>query len=208
MLQTHRSSSASDRPHRVPSKSFPLRRARTAIGSGSEATTAGTSPVDEGEVEASGAQLGELSAGVPLEQRSAQPRVRVPDQGERRDEDTLARRKVEADAQLPVRRGPGLPGRRDGPVKLAGQWRGFPAERLARGREPHAVRGAGDEFHPDAALKLPQLQAQRRLRDAQPGGGPAEVQLLGEHEEGRDVSQLHRAIISVIRGDCCLATGG
>jgi hypothetical protein len=33
------------------------------------------------------------------------------------------------------------------------------------------------------------------------------VQLLGEHEEGRDVSQLHRAIISVIRGGLLLGYG-
>jgi hypothetical protein len=128
---------------------------------------------------------------MPLMQRGAHLRVRVPHQGERRHEHPLAGREVEADAQPAAGGRAGLPGRLDGPVKLPEQRPGFPAEHLTSGRQPHTVRGPGNELHADSALELLQLQAQRRLRDVQPRGGPAKVQLLGENKEGGDVPQFH-----------------
>src|SRR5262245_43430058 len=41
-------------------------------------------------------------------------------------------------------------------------------------------------------LQLPDLLTQGRLRDAQAGGGAAEVQLLGDGQEVAQVAELHR----------------
>jgi hypothetical protein len=45
---------------------------------------------------------------------------------------------------------------------------------------------------PDEPLERPDLPAQRRLRQVEPGGGPAEVELLGDGHEGPQVPQLDR----------------
>jgi hypothetical protein len=150
------------------------------------------SAVDEWDVEPSVAQSGELPAGVPLRQRGTQSRVPLSQQGQRRHEDALAGREVEPDTQVPVRRRGGPPGRRYRTVQLTERLPRFLAERFSRRGEPHAVRGPGDQLHAEAALGLLQLQAQRRLGYVQAGGGPPEVQFLGEYEERVDMAQFHR----------------
>ena len=44
---------------------------------------------------------------------------------------------------------------------------------------------------PELALQLADLLGQRRLRDVQPLGGPAEVKFLGDGAEVAQVAQLH-----------------
>ena len=45
-------------------------------------------------------------------------------------------------------------------------------------------------------LEAPYLLAQRRLRDVEPRGRPAEMQLFGNGEKGAEVAQLHPGMIS------------
>ena len=48
--------------------------------------------------------------------------------------------------------------------------------------QPHFTFRAFEEFDPEFLFKLPDLLAQRRLADAQPDRGAAEVQLLGNRD--------------------------
>ena len=155
--------------------------------------------VDESDVELAVAQFGELPAGVPLPQGGPHLRVPLPEQGQGGHEHALAGREVQADAQVPARRRARVPGRPHGAVQLPDRLGRFPPERFSRGRQPHAVRGPGHELDAEAALELLQLQAQRRLRDVQAGGGPAEVQLLGEDEKRVDVTQFHQPSAAAVK---------
>jgi hypothetical protein len=58
--------------------------------------------------------------------------------------------------------------------------------------QAHRAAGAGEEFGADAPLLLLDGLADACLGDVQPLRGPAEVQLLGQHQEDLDVPQLHR----------------
>ena len=56
-------------------------------------------------------------------------------------------------------------------------------EDLAGLGEPGALRGAVEQLRAELLLELADLPAQRRLRDAQLGGGAAEVPVLGDGGE-------------------------
>lgn len=43
----------------------------------------------------------------------------------------------------------------------------------------------------ESVLELADLDAQRRLRDVETGGGTTEVQLLGDRDKVRQKSQVH-----------------
>ena len=58
-------------------------------------------------------------------------------------------------------------------------------------RDPAVV--ALEQGHPDRALELLDLPAQRRLRHVEPLGRAAEVQLLGDGDEGADLVEGHHA---------------
>ena len=55
---------------------------------------------------------------------------------------------------------------------------------LPAGVRVTSPRGAGEQRVADLVLQAADLLAQRRLGDAQAGGRVAEVEFLGEHDEG------------------------
>jgi ABC-type multidrug transport system ATPase subunit len=58
-----------------------------------------------------------------------------------------------------------------------------PAEHRTRRGQPDLMGGARDQFDPDRPLQPPQVLAQRRLRQMQPGRGPTEMQFLRKREK-------------------------
>ena len=62
---------------------------------------------------------------------------------------------------------------------------------LARGRQFDPSGAPGEEADLEFALQLPNLLGERRLRDVQSLGGPAEVQFLGDRAEVPQVTQFH-----------------
>jgi hypothetical protein len=66
-----------------------------------------------------------------------------------------------------------------------------PEQHPARLGERDAPPGPREQLHPELALELADLLAERRLRDAEPRGGAAEVQLLRDRHEVPQVPELH-----------------
>ena len=89
----------------------------------------------------------------------------------------------ETDAQQPADGTRQLAGLGQGPVH--GSQRGHEAalERLARGREADPAAGPVEDLDPEPGLNDPHCLAHPGLGDAQALGRPAEVQLVGKHEE-------------------------
>ena len=80
-------------------------------------------------------------------------------------------------------------GRRDRLVEIAQQFAGPVEEGLAGQRQLDPVRRPPQQVRPDQALQRADLAAQRRLGQEQPGGGPAEVQLLRNGDERAQMPQ-------------------
>lgn len=78
----------------------------------------------------------------------------------------------------------------------AGGGQEFPARR----GEGDASRLAVEQRVADLVLQAPDLLAQRRLCDAQSGGGVAEVQFLGEYDEGVQLRQGQFGALHTPRG--------
>jgi hypothetical protein len=72
-------------------------------------------------------------------------------------------------------------------------------QRLARRRERDLPARAAEEHDAEPLLELPDLLAERWLRDAEPPGGAAEVKFLGDGDEVPQVSQLERGEIDMRR---------
>ena len=62
-------------------------------------------------------------------------------------------------------------------------------DRPPRG-EGHVAAVAGEEPEADLALELPDLARQRRLAHVEPGGRPAEVELVGDRDEVAHEAQV------------------
>ena len=77
----------------------------------------------------------------------------------------------------------GGPGRGRGLGGRAQQRPGAGQEHLARLGEPGALRGAVEQAGAELLFEAADLSAQRRLGDAQVGGGAAEVPVLGDGDE-------------------------
>jgi hypothetical protein len=73
--------------------------------------------------------------------------------------------------------------------RVVGLAHGF-AHAPAGGRQHHPPARTVEELHAELALQAAQTLADPRLREAEPRGCPAEVQLLGEHEEHADLTEL------------------
>jgi hypothetical protein len=92
-----------------------------------------------------------------------------------------------------------VPARRDlgGHAPHAGGGRqsgsGLDQQPFAGGGEPHRAPAAVEQLDAEPALEPLHLLAHRRLHDVQAVGRPAEVQLLGDGDEVRELPQLHRA---------------
>ena len=71
----------------------------------------------------------------------------------------------------------------------------FNEERAAGFREPHPAAIAVEQLHADFGFQIPDLIAQRRLRDAQSLRGLAEAQLFRDGYEVTNVPQLHPAAV-------------
>jgi hypothetical protein len=65
-------------------------------------------------------------------------------------------------------------------------------EGVAGGGQLHAAAGAAQKDGAHHLLELPDLLAQRRLRDVKPPRRPAEVQLLRDGDEVAEVAKLER----------------
>jgi hypothetical protein len=63
-------------------------------------------------------------------------------------------------------------------------------QRLPRRREPYLARRPAEQRKAELVLEPADLRAQGLLADADPDGGPAEVQLLGEGHEVAQVAHL------------------
>lgn len=68
-------------------------------------------------------------------------------------------------------------------VGLGEQGSRFVAQHCPNGRERDAYRGADEQQGAGLGLQLLDRPAQRRLAHVQPGGGPAEVEFLGDRQE-------------------------
>ena len=79
----------------------------------------------------------------------------------------------------------------DGDETLVGG-RDVGEEALARRGQGDAPARAVDEALAELVLELAQALAHARLRDPEPLGGAAEVELVGEGEEDADLAQLDR----------------
>ena len=103
------------------------------------------------------------------------------------------------DAHGVGRRGPGVAeaqradaghDRRERLVERADRLLRRRAEPLAGVREGEVMRRALDEVHAEALLELAQRTGERGLREVQALGGPRDVALLGDREEGAQVAGL------------------
>jgi hypothetical protein len=63
------------------------------------------------------------------------------------------------------------------------------------GEANRALGLAGKQLGPEHGLERPDLMAESRRRDIEAGGGPGEVQLLGDRGEVSEVAQFHMGII-------------
>lgn len=88
-------------------------------------------------------------------------------------------------------------GTRDGRrlVRPAEQLARLGKQRLTGGRERGAATVAVEELHAKLRLERADLLAHARLREVQPLGRAAEVQLLGHGHERGELAQLHSAMI-------------
>jgi hypothetical protein len=68
---------------------------------------------------------------------------------------------------------------------------GVRKERGTRGGERHRPAVAVEQPHPEVAFEGLDLLGQGRAGDEQPFRGPAEVELLGDHGEVPQLTQLH-----------------
>lgn len=64
-------------------------------------------------------------------------------------------------------------------------------ERLARGQQAHAARGALEQRGAQLILQRENVAAERRLREVQPARGAADVALFGHRDEGLDLREAH-----------------
>lgn len=64
-------------------------------------------------------------------------------------------------------------------------------EAVAGAREPDVTPGTLEEPHAQLRLEIVDLPPERRLRDAQAGGGPGEGTGLGDGDEVAEVTELH-----------------
>ncbi len=103
----------------------------------------------------------------------------------------------EADGQPAGLAAPGTGRFQRGEVEVAQHLLGAPQERPARGGGVHAVPGAVEEPHAQLGLQVLDLLGQRRLRDAERGGGPAEVRVFGQGQRVAQVSKLHQPTLSI-----------
>jgi hypothetical protein len=84
----------------------------------------------------------------------------------------------------------GGPGRGRGLGGRAQQRPGAGQEDLARLGEPGTLRGPVEQAGAELGFEVADLPAQRRLRHAQGGGGPAEMAVLGDGGEVPHQAQL------------------
>ncbi len=110
----------------------------------------------------------------------------------------------EADVQLPGESASGLDRAPLGRVHLRHQWTQLRRQPGADRGGRDGAAGAGEQRGADTALEALHYAADLSGRQAQPLGGPAEVQLLVERQQHFDVSafehlSLHRC---VGRNDC------
>ncbi|EFV84982.1 hypothetical protein HMPREF0005_02404 [Achromobacter xylosoxidans C54] len=64
-------------------------------------------------------------------------------------------------------------------------------ERRAGLGQGHPAVGAVEQLDLQLAFELGDLQAQRRLRDMQPGGSAGEVEFFGQHGEITELADFH-----------------
>jgi hypothetical protein len=110
--------------------------------------------------------------------------------------DDLARqaageRAGEAQAQAAARARPGLLGPLRGARRAGQDVARVIQEANARGGERHAAAVALEQPHAELVLQRPHLLRHARLRQVQLLGGAAEVQLLGDGDEGSELPELH-----------------
>lgn len=84
-----------------------------------------------------------------------------------------------------------VPRLRDELGQPLGELRQLALQVLPRRGELHPALLAIEQRHPQLGLQIADLPAQRRLRDVQPLGGPAEVEGLRHGEEVAEVSKFH-----------------
>jgi hypothetical protein len=163
--------------------------------SGAE-TGGGWAAVHQRDVQLARGERLELRAGQPLPQVDGQVRVVLvqPEQGG--GEHPLPGHLVVADVDGAVPAGDDVAGDLRGACSLLDQSLGLGAEGQAGGGQPHVVGGAGDELHPDLALQPLELLADRGLGQVQPRRRAAEVLLLGDREERRQLPELHSSTLS------------
>lgn len=138
----------------------------------------------QADVDAAVVQGGELGCAGHLPDVQPHARVALPEGAQQARQNGQGERSGEADPQ-PARlaAADGAGGRQ--PVRQVGQDPARGGQQLPPGRgEGDAAGLAPEQRVADLLLQPADLLAQRRLGDAEAGGGPAEVQFLGEHGEG------------------------